>query len=180
VFFDNTIRTDLPPDQRVMRKEYENFEINVPDRLGFGVSVTPNDKLTFSVDVVELFMTDLNDQFLDVLSPSVRQYFGWENGTEVRAGAEYLVPIGTANSISFRVGYYAAPDPTIHYLGGADTSPGTIGYTFPILFPALGTVHHGTFGLGFVLFRNFQVDVAGDLSKDKDYFALSLMYNFGS
>lgn len=180
VFYDNVIQTNLPPDQRVLRKEYDAFEINVPDRFGFGTSITPNDKWTFNLDMVRVQYTDLNEQFLDVLSPDVRQYFGWENGTEIRAGAEYLVPIGTTNSIAFRGGYYRAPDPTIHYLGGADTTPGHIGLDFLILFPPLGTVHHGTFGLGFVIHRNFQVDLAGDLSKDKDYFALSLMYNFGS
>lgn len=180
VFFDNVLKTNVPPDQRSLRKAYEEFRIDVPVRIGFGLSLTPHDRWAVNFDAVHIRYADLNSQFLELLQASQRQYFGWENGTEYRAGAEYVLPVGKANSVAFRAGYYSTPDPSIHYLGGADTAPGTVGYINPILFPAVGTVHHATFGLGLVMFKNFQLDLAGDLSKDKDYFVISAMYNFGS
>lgn len=162
-----------------LRQSYDEFEINVPDRLGFGVSITPNDRLTFNVDFVRIFYQDLNDQFLEVLrssaSPDADSYFGWEDGNEYHVGGEYLIPIGTANSLALRAGYYAAPDPSIHYLGGAAAGPALL---YETTFPELGYDHHATFGLGVVLYGHFQIDVAGDLARDKDNFAISAMYNF--
>ncbi len=38
--------------------------------------------------------------------------------------------------------------------------------------------HHATFGAGFVMFGHLQIDIAGDLARDKDSFAISAMYNF--
>jgi long-subunit fatty acid transport protein len=158
---------------------YDNFEINVPDRFGVGVSITPTDRWTFNLDYVRINYEDLNDQFLAVLtnsaSPDANRYFGWENGNEFHVGGEYLIPIGTANSIALRAGYYAAPDPSIHYLGGADTGPALL---YETTFPKLGVDHHATFGVGFVLYGHFQLDLAGDLARDRDNFAVSAMYNF--
>ncbi len=162
-----------------LAQTYDQFEINVPDRFGFGVSITPTDRWTFNVDYVRIMYTDLNDQFLEVLrnsaSPDADQYFGWEDGNEYHLGGEYLIPIGTANSLALRAGYYAAPDPSIHYLGGAAAGPALL---YQTTFPAVGYDHHATFGLGLVLYGHFQVDVAGDLARDRDNFAISAMYNF--
>lgn len=162
-----------------LAQTYDQFEINVPDRFGFGVSITPTDRWTFNVDYVRIMYTDLNDQFLEVLrnsaSPDADQYFGWEDGNEYHVGGEYLIPIGTANSLALRAGYYAAPDPSIHYLGGAAAGPALL---YQTTFPSVGYDHHATIGLGLVLYGHFQVDVAGDMARDKDNFAISAMYNF--
>jgi len=178
VFYDNL----QLPGIGSLRTEYPEFEINVPDRLGVAVSVTPNANLTFLFDFVRIFYSDLNDQFLAVLAPEIRQYFGWEDGNEYRVGAEYLFPVGRSSAIALRAGYYPAPDPSIHYLGGVENDPNPIiqryYLAFPITYPEVGWDHHVTFGAGFVFGGKFQLDVAGDLGRDKDYFALSGMYYF--
>lgn len=172
-FFDNVYLNNHP-----LIKDYPEFEINVPDRLGMGVSVIPNAEWAFNFDVVRVFYDDLTDQFRRVLDPSVQPYFGWEDGTEVRLGAEYSLPLGTGGSkLSLRAGYYAMPDPSIHYLGGAGTQSG-LGVLYPILFPALGTVHHVTVGAGFVKSKTFSLDAAYDHGKDRKQAVVSLMVYF--
>jgi len=166
-----------------LRTDFDKFEINVPDRLGFGVSLTPTDTFTVNFDVVHIFYEDLNDQFRAALNPLSEsgsaegaQYFGWENGTEIRVGAEYAIPFGTTDSFSLRAGYYREADPSMHYLGGADPAPDLL---YRTTNPELGYEDHFTFGIGLVVFRNLQIDLAGDWSEYRKYFAASVMYNFG-
>lgn len=180
VFNDNLQLFDWHTGQYVsLRQEYPEFEINVPDRFGVGVSITPTDQWVFNFDYVRIRYTDLNDQFLEVLrqsaSPDADAYFGWEDGDEYHAGAEYLIPIGRNNSVALRAGYYQAPDPSIHYLGGADAAHAIL---YQTTFPEMKVDHHATFGAGFVMFGHLQIDIAGDLARDKDSFAISAMYNF--
>jgi len=172
--FDNTSGNYIE-----LQQDYPEFEIDVPDRLGFGISITPTDQWAFNFDYVRIRYTDLNDQFLAVLrqsaSPDADAYFGWEDGDEYHAGAEYLIPIGRNNSVALRAGYYQAPDPSIHYLGGADAAHALL---YGTTFPEMKVDHHATFGAGFVMFGHLQIDIAGDLARDKDSFAISAMYNF--
>ena len=170
----------------LLRVDYPSFEINVPDRIGAGVSIMPTDTFTINFDVVNIRYTDLNDQFLAVIDPqdpgnsqSISPYLGWENGTEVRVGAEYLIPIGATDSISFRGGYYREADPSIHYLGGLQNEDPLSDLFYNTFNPAMGYENHGTFGFGMVVFRNVQIDLAGDIGKHRKYFAISAMYNFG-
>ena len=175
-------------DYVYLAQTYNNFKIDVPDRFGVGVSLTPTDRFTLNMDVVRITYTDLNDQFRAVLNQSYSEspftdpaddparYFGWKDGTEFRIGGEYVFPFGRTDSLALRAGYYRAPDPSIHYLGGA---PAASALLYNITFPPLKVDHHATFGLGMVIFRNLQIDLAGDLARDRDCFAVSVMYNFG-
>jgi opacity protein-like surface antigen len=178
VFNDNLHLFDYNTGNYIeLQQDYPEFEINVPDRFGVGVSITPTDRWAFNFDYVRIMYTDLNDQFLEVLSGAGTsdQYFGWEDGDEYHVGAEYLIPMGRTNSVALRAGYYQSADPSIHYLGGADAAHDIL---FGTTFPEMGVDHHATFGAGFVLFGHLQIDVAGDLARDQDSFAISAMYNF--
>ena len=162
-----------------LRKDYDDFEIDVPDRLGFGFSLLPNDKWTVSLDIVRIYYSDLNQQFLEILSEGNRKYYGWEDNNEYRFGIEYTIPIGLYDSLSLRVGYYASPDPSFHYLENATpTSNPNAYYVGSALCRELGYDHHATFGVGLVAFKNWQIDFAGDLATRKDLFVFSCMYNF--
>ena len=182
VFSDNISILDPAQGWVSQRKVYDRFEIAVPDRIGAGISLTPTDRLTVNADYVRVTYSDLNAQFRRVLqdthtdSTDPSSLFGWKNGDELRAGLEYTIPLGVTDSISLRGGYYRAPDPSIHYRGGGDPAQDRL---YRLSFPALGAAHHATFGLGAVLRRNLQIDLAADLGRDRNNFSVSLMYNFG-
>ncbi len=168
--------------EKPIRIDLDNFEINVPDRLGFGISCFPTDRWTVSFDIVRIFYSDLNHQFQGIMAEGARKYYAFEDGNEYRFGFEYTIPIGLYDSISLRAGYYASPDPSIHYLNNA-TSSGPeecidAYYLGKYVSPPLGYDHHGTFGVGVVIFKNLQIDLAGDLGTRKDLFVISCMYNF--
>lgn len=172
VFFDDVYL----PGNIPLRREYPEFEIHVPDRFGVGVSLTPTDRWTINFDVLRIFYANLNEQFLQLLTPEARSAYGWSNGNSYRLGGEYSIPVGRTGSVSFRGGYYSAPDPSIHYKGGSANS--IISVIGPLLFPPLGTDHHFTFGGGAVFGNHFQLDVAGDLADQEKSLAISFMVNF--
>jgi len=181
VFFDNMSQFNFNTGQYdELRSVVDEFEIDVPDRIGFGVSLMPTDTFTFNLDVVYITYEDLNDQFRAVINPLGQsdngRFFGWENGTEIRLGGEYTIPMGATDSFSLRAGYYRDADPSIHYMGGADPAPDLL---YRISNPAVGDDDHVTFGVGMVIFRNLQIDVAYDWGEYRKYFAASVMYNFG-
>jgi long-subunit fatty acid transport protein len=169
-----------------------NKEINfkVPTSLGAGISFQPSDALTFAFDVVRVNYSDLTDNFVVTaldstiisVDPLIRgeavllpQEFNSDAGFEIHAGAEY---VGFLNKVGYvlRGGVFTEPDNSIEFVG--PTTDDARALTAQLFRPG-DSDFHVTFGLGLLLTDNFQIDLAGNLSKGSDEFVGSFVYRLG-
>jgi len=173
--------------------EISPFRINVPDRYGFGLAFTPTDDLTLTLDAIRVEYGDLTAQFTSYLQEEFQDDYEFANGNEIHVGAEYTFFVKDV-PVSLRGGFYTDPDNSLHFIG--DPEDNDVIYVlshipFPVedvfddlpraqsaLFPELGTDYHKTFGVGIIIKNHLLLDFAVDLSRDTDYYALSLLYNF--
>jgi hypothetical protein len=170
-----------------------DFALAVPDRYGAGVAVMPSEQWVFTLDFLRIEYGDLTAQFVDILQPEYADDYEFANGNEVHAGAEYTL-FAKGVPVSLRGGFYTDADNTLHFLGdrlGNDVFNLAPGMSLPVdevirnfdvlqgaLFPKSGRDYHGTFGVGLSVRGHLKLDFAGDLSRDTDFFVLSVLYNF--
>jgi long-subunit fatty acid transport protein len=162
----------------------DEINFNVPSSIGVGVSVRPNDALTLSMDLVRTSYSDLTDDFVltaldsDLVTGEpllLPEEFGSDDGFEIHVGGEY---VGFLNQIGYvlRGGIFTEPDNSIEFVGNTTDDLRQIARQ---LFRAGESDFHVTFGLGLLLRENFQIDLAGNLSKGSDEFVASLVYRLG-
>ena len=148
--------------------EVEN-RIVVPDRFGLGVSYSFLERWMV---VAEYERVEYSDQ-LDGFEPGVNYLtsagvaggqlgisppedieFEVDDGDILRAGLEYVLPVGSAGSkLSLRAGWYHTPDSRIR-MTGFDSGDDDVNDTYLEAFPGGEADDHFTAGVGFELGRS--------------------------
>jgi long-subunit fatty acid transport protein len=156
------------------------FTLKVPHMSGIGVAFRATDFLTFTLDIVRIYYTELKEDFDIVLDRGeYEQYyrkdldFIVDDATEIHFGGEYLLVLGK-RVLAVRAGIYNDPDHTIRYTGDDEVYRDEA--TF--LFPGGEDQIHLTGGLGFVLNESFQIDAAVNASDNVVQWSVSSVYRF--
>jgi long-subunit fatty acid transport protein len=158
----------------IEREGHNQVDFDVPDSLGFGVSVAPKPFWTVNLDVVRIFYSQLEDvetgfSLFTHLLPIIREAnqinFKIDDGTDVHAGTEF-----TFNSdrwvYAARFGYYRQTRNRF-FLDRA-ANPDIQLFLQPIFGSNPGNdVAHWTVGGG-ITYGQFQLDLAVDLSQKDD------------
>ena len=156
--------------------------LNVPDTIGGGVAIKPNDTITFSADIVYIKFEDLEDDLQVGHSVFTLDYdssqlsYKVENGFDYRVGSEFVVFIGTV-PIALRAGYYRKASNSLTIDSAAGTLPADQ-IILPLVFRERDDTNHFTLGSGFVFGEHFQLDWALDTSNLDDAFILSSVVRF--
>ncbi|NJD19735.1 MAG: hypothetical protein FIA95_10705 [Gemmatimonadetes bacterium] len=148
--------------------------LRVPDAYGAGLSVRATELLTLSLDaVVNRYSQLAAEQAVayegdEILAEDYRA----DDGADIHFGAEYILLLGET-PLSLRAGVAREAPSNVYYVGLNrverdlwGTRPGDV-----------TTVASG--GVGVVLLRRLQLEVAGVLGKGRDEFAASFVWFFG-
>jgi len=159
------------------------INFNIPSAFGLGISYRPAEVLTLSFDAMRIKYSDLTDDFAItfVKTEVAPEDYAVDDGTEIHAGVEY---VGFMKSFGYviRGGVYTDPDSRIQWVGAPD-SPANFNRfqerAFQrAIFQEGDNDLHLTFGLGMIFQKDFQVDVAGNLSDGSDEAVASFVYRF--
>jgi long-subunit fatty acid transport protein len=175
----------------VEQRRFENT-IAVPDRFSVGMSYAFLERWLVTAEVERVEYSDQLEGFeagvnyltspqvaggLLGISASDDTEFEVDDGTIVRTGVEYVVPVGAAgHRLALRAGYYRTPDSRIRMtkFGSAD---GDVNETYLETFPGGEADDHFTAGVGFTFGRSV-FSIAGDTSDNGTQFVGSFMLAF--
>jgi long-subunit fatty acid transport protein len=157
--------------------------LRVPDNIGGGVAVKPNDNLTITGDVVYIKFDQLTDDFqaghniftLGYTNDNLK--YEVKNGVDYKIGTEFVVFVRNV-PVALRAGYLRKASNSLLLESFSNILPGD-----EILLPKIFGIeredtNHFTFGNGFVFGQHFQLDWAMDTSNLDDTFVLSSVVRF--
>lgn len=175
----NVINTDFHPNPLIIeRSGVSEVDFDVPDTLGFGVSVAACKGVHLNLDIVRVFYSQLESvdtgySLFTHLLPTIDPghpgapapnliHFAVDDSTDIHLGGEYLVTSGKT-TFGFRAGY-AREGRNRFYLASADNQ-----YVQNFLEPIFGSnpgndVTHWTAGVG-VTSGPIQLDLAVDMTE---------------
>ena len=153
----------------------EDFGFKVPDVVAAGVSYRFFERLTVAFEATYIQYSQLVRNFhlpAALGTDSVATKYRLDDAIELHLGAEYIFFI---KDIPFaaRAGFYTDPDHKIRYTGGPHDQSEAADRT---LYQGGKDRYHGTAGLGVVPFPGFQIDVAGNYSKDLREISISTVF----
>jgi len=151
-----------------------DFGFKVPDVSAAGVSYRFFERLTVAFEATYIQYSQLVKGFQVPLADSVATKYKVDDALELHLGAEYIFFIKDI-PLAARAGFYTNPDHRIRYTGGQrNASEAAEG----LLYAGGKDRYHGTAGLGVVPFPGFQIDFAGNYSKDIREFSVSTVFRF--
>ena len=146
----------------------------VPDVSAIGVSYRFFERLTIALEASYIQYSQLVERFQVPLADSTATKYKLDDALELHLGAEYVFFVKEM-PLAARAGFYTNPDHKIRYTGGArNASEAAEG----LLYAGGKDRYHATAGLGVVPFPGFQLDVAGNYSKDVLEFSVSTVFRF--
>jgi len=150
------------------------FGFKVPDVIAAGVSYRFFERLTLAFEATYIQYSQLVKNFQVPLADAVGKKYRVDDALELHLGGEYIFFV---RDIPFaaRAGFYTNPDHKIRYTGGPHDSSEAIDRA---LYQAGKDRYHGTAGLGVVPFPGFQLDFAGNYSKDVKELSVSTVFRF--
>jgi long-chain fatty acid transport protein len=162
-FTDNTGATTTNP-----------FGFKVPDVSAAGVSYRFFERLTVAFEATYIQNSQLVKNFQVPLADAVGTKYRVNDTLQLHLGAEYVFFI---RDIPFaaRAGFYTDPEHKIRYTGGAHDF--TEAFDKALYQPGKDQ-YHGTAGLGIVPMPGFQIDFAGNYSKEVREFSISTVFRF--
>jgi len=146
----------------------------VPDVAAAGVSYRFFERLTLAFEATYIQYSQLVRNFQAELADTVATRYRLDDVLELHIGGEYIFFV---KDIAFaaRAGFYTDPDHKIRYTGGVRNGD-EVGDR--VLYQGGKDRYHGTAGLGVVPFPGFQLDFAGNYSKDVREFSVSTVFRF--
>ena len=151
-----------------------DFGFKVPDVSAAGVSYRFFERLTVAFEATYIQYSQLVKNFQVPLADSVATKYKVDDALELHLGAEYVFFV-KGIPLAARAGFYTNPDHKIRYTGGQhDASEAAE----RLLYAGGKDRYHGTAGLGIVPFPGFQIDFAGNYSKDIREFSVSTVFRF--
>jgi long-subunit fatty acid transport protein len=161
-FIDNTGTISLP------------FGFKVPDVAAAGVSYRFFERLTVAFEATYIQYSQLVRNFQVPLAEAVGKKYRLDDAVQLHLGAEYVFFVKDV-PFAARAGFYTDPEHSIRYTGG----PHDFTEAFDRALYQRGTDrYHGTAGLGVVPFPGFQLDFAGNYSKDVKEVSVSTVFRF--
>ena len=150
------------------------FGFKVPDVIAAGVSYRFLDRFTLAFEATYIQYSQLVKNFQVPLADAVGKKYRVDDALELHLGGEYIFFV---KDIPFaaRAGFYTNPDHKIRYTGGSHDFTEAFDKA---LYQAGSDRYHGTAGLGIVPFPGFQLDFAGNYSKDVREFSISTVFRF--
>ena len=150
------------------------FGFKVPDVSAAGVSYRFFERLTVAFEASFIQYSQLVKNFQVPLADSVATKYKVDDAIELHLGAEYIFFVKDI-PLAARAGFYTNPDHKIRYTGGQhDASEAAE----RLLYAGGKDRYHGTAGLGIVPLPGFQIDFAGNYSKDIREFSVSTVFRF--
>ena len=151
-----------------------DFGFKVPDVAAAGISYRFFERLTVAFEASYIQYSQLVKNFQVPLADSVATKYKVDDAVELHLGAEYIFFVKDI-PLAARAGFYTNPDHKIRYTGGQhDASEAAE----RLLYAGGKDRYHGTAGLGIVPFPGFQIDFAGNYSKDIREFSVSTVFRF--
>ena len=155
----------------------EDFGFKVPDVTAAGISYRFFERLTVAFEATYIQYSQLVRNFQvpqGLFTDSVATKYRLNDAIELHLGAEYIFFV---KDIPFaaRAGFYTDPDHKIRYTGGPHDVTEAADRT---LYRGGKDRYHGTVGLGVVPIPGFQLDFAGNYSKDIREFSVSTVFRF--
>jgi len=151
-----------------------DFGFKVPDVAAAGVSYRFFERLTVAFEATYIQYSQLVKGFQVPLADSMATKYKVDDALELHLGAEYIFFVKDI-PLAARGGFYTNPDHKIRYTGGQhDASEAAE----RLLYAGGKDRYHGTAGLGIVPFPGFQIDFAGNYSKDMREFSVSTVFRF--
>jgi long-subunit fatty acid transport protein len=146
----------------------------VPDVSAFGISYRFFERLTLAFEASFIQYSQLVENFQVPLADSIATRYKLDDAIELHLGAEYVFFV---KDIPFaaRAGFYTNPDHKIRY-PPPTRNLSEVGER--VLYAGGKDRYHGTAGLGVVPFPGFQLDFAGNYSKDILEFSVSTVFRF--
>jgi long-chain fatty acid transport protein len=150
------------------------FGFKVPDVVAAGVSYRFFERLTLAFEATYIKYSQLVRNFQVPLADAVATKYRVDDAVELHLGGEYIFFV---KDIPFaaRAGFYTNPDHKIRYTGGPHDLSEAIDRA---LYQPGKDRYHGTAGFGVVPFPGFQLDFAGNYSKDLREFSISTVFRF--
>jgi long-subunit fatty acid transport protein len=148
---------------------------SLPDVAGIGGSWVPfrEGALTLALDVERIMYSNLMDGYVSGVNilTDFDARFDIDDGTDVHAGAEYLLfETGALPPLALRAGAFSESESTIRA-----TSTGTVSFATEDVFQGRDRQLHGAAGLG-LIWRDYVVDVAADFSDSDNEYVVSFIY----
>jgi long-chain fatty acid transport protein len=170
---------NIPPDFDVIAT------FNVPDSLGFGVSVTPLEFLTVNLDAVRVYYSQITDEFIDfndLSNDNLTLEQSMPDVTEIHLGMEYILAQFAA-PVSLRAGYWLDPYHALsNNVDDSQILQGDINNPFVrdifFLDAFAEDEDHFSFGIGLTFGRNLQLDAAVDIGDTNTNATVSGIYRF--
>lgn len=133
------------------------FSFDVPDAIGAGISSRIGERVTLAADAEWIMYSQLTRELGD-----------WQakDGLDVRAGAEY-VHVVAMTPVAFRAGAARIAPSTMTFFEGTATAD------------LYKEQYIGSVGLGSVLARRWQVDIATEFGDARTSATIALVYFFG-
>ena len=151
-----------------------DFGFKVPDVSAAGISYRFFERLTVAFEATYIQYSQLVKGFQVPLADSNATKYKVDDALELHLGAEYVFFVKDI-PLAARAGFYTNPDHRIRYTGGQhDASEAAE----RLLYAGGKDRYHGTAGLGIVPFPGFQIDFAGNYSKDIREFSVSTVFRF--
>jgi long-chain fatty acid transport protein len=150
------------------------FGFKVPDVVAAGVSYRFFERLTLAFEATYIQYSQLVKNFQVPLADAVGKKYRVDDALELHVGGEYIFFV---KDIPFaaRAGFYTNPDHKIRYTGGPHDVSEAIDRA---LYRPGKDRYHGTAGLGIVPFPGFQLDFAGNYSRDVKELSVSTVFRF--
>ncbi len=146
----------------------------VPDVSAVGVSYRFFERLTLAIEATYIQYSQLVEHFQVPLANSIATKYKVDDALELHLGGEYVFFIKDV-PLAARAGFYTNPDHKIRYTG----TPRNVDEVGERLLYAGGKDrYHGTAGIGIVPSPGFQIDFAGNYSKDVREFSVSTVFRF--
>jgi long-subunit fatty acid transport protein len=151
-----------------------DFGFKVPDVSAVGISYRFFERLTLAFEATFIQYSQLVENFQVPLADSIATRYTLDDVLELHLGAEYIFFV---KDIPFaaRGGFYTNPDHKIRY-PPPTRNLSEVGER--VLYAGGKDRYHGTAGLGVVPFPGFQLDFAGNYSKDILEFSVSTVFRF--
>ncbi len=154
---------------------------DAPDVFGIGATWRPMEAVTISLDINQIFYSDLTDGGVDsnfILDDSGTRPsldpLKVDDGIEVRLGGEYTFT-NFQNPFSIRAGVWHDPEHSIRFQGAPGTTVDALANA--VLFSIGDDEIHYAGGFGWA-FEKFQLDAAADFSDLVDTYSVSGVWRF--
>lgn len=148
-----------------------NGTFHVPDVYGLGVAYRATDKILLTFDYQRVQYSDMTDELVNLLrvGRGEPENYRAEDVGELHLGFEYQA-LELRHPLSFRLGLWHDPDHRLRYLGERLNTQ--------VRFRPGDDELHVAGGLGLVVNRRTQLDLAADLSDRVDTVSLSTVVRF--